>query len=116
MVEGPAVQLDSKAALTLAMALHELATNAAKYGALSSPDGRVEVTWRNRRLETGRRLTLRWVEAGGPVVTPPSTKSFGTWLITEGLTHELDIAVQLDFDPAGVRCTIDLPLPAEGAA
>ena len=108
--QGPIIQLDSKTALALAMTLHELATNAAKYGALTTPGGRVEVTWKDRMVENGRRLHLLWTEKGGPVVGKPTRQGFGTRLIAEGLAYELDGTAQLDFDPAGVRCTINVPL------
>lgn len=108
--EGPIIQLDSKTALALAMTLHELATNAAKYGALSAPDGRVEVTWKDRMVGNGRRLRLLWIEKGGPAVGKPTRQGFGTRLVAEGLAYELDGNVQLDFASAGVRCTIDVPL------
>lgn len=106
---GTDVKLGPNAALALGMAIHELATNAAKYGALSAPEGRVDVTW---EYEAGkaRKLRLSWVESGGPTVEQPKKSGFGSRLITEGLALELDGEVQLEFDPAGVRCTINVPL------
>ena len=92
------------------MAFHELATNAAKYGALSVPNGRVEVTWEQRSDKTGSRLHLLWVESGGPPVLGPSRKGFGTRLITDGLAYELDGEVTLEFGATGVRCAVDVPL------
>jgi two-component system, chemotaxis family, CheB/CheR fusion protein len=109
-IEGADIQLDPKMALALSMAFHELATNAAKYGALSSSGGRVEVSWQSAESEIGPRLRVRWVESGGPAVAKPTRKGFGTRLISDGLAQELDGSVQLDFDPAGVQCTIDVPL------
>ncbi len=113
---GQNVRLDSKAALAIGMAVHELATNASKYGALSVPGGRIEMSWEKRGAGDEQRLHFRWVESGGPAVVEPPHKGFGTRLIAEGLAFELDGDVQLDFDPAGIRCTIDIPLPRlEGA-
>lgn len=107
---GPDIKVGPNAALALGMAIHELATNAAKYGALLVPDGRVDVTWEFRAAEKNPQLHLSWVETGGPLVEQPKKKGFGNRLITEGLALELDGKVRLDFDPAGVRCTIDVPL------
>ncbi len=108
--DGPVILLTAKTALALGMAFHELATNAAKHGALSVPNGRVEVTWELRSDETGRRLRLLWGEAGGPPVLGPGRKGFGTRLISDGLAYELDGEVTLEFDATGVRCAIDVPL------
>ena len=116
-VAGADIQLDAKTALALGMAMHELATNAAKYGALSVQAGQVEVNWRNQSTKTGSRLHLSWIESGGPHVAQPTRKGFGTRLIAEGLALELDGDVRIDFDPAGVRCTVDVPLrPPESVA
>jgi two-component sensor histidine kinase len=74
-IDGPAVMLEPSMAQTTAISLHELATNAAKYGSLSAARGRVEITW---RLTVDRRLILRWIESGGPTATPPTHRGFGT--------------------------------------
>ncbi|MEO6263721.1 MAG: PAS domain S-box protein, partial [Luteimonas sp.] len=110
-VAGSDLQLDSKTALALGMALHELATNAGKYGALSVPDGRIAVHWETRRVKGQPWLRLRWTESGGPTVTPPARRGFGSRLISDGLAFELDGTVALEFEAAGVTCTIDVPLP-----
>jgi two-component system, chemotaxis family, CheB/CheR fusion protein len=107
---GPAIRLAAKTALALGMAFHELATNAAKHGALSVPNGRVEVTWEQRAGKAGNRLHLLWIEAGGPPVLRAGRKSFGTRLISDGMAYELDGEVALEFDAAGVRCVVDVPL------
>jgi two-component sensor histidine kinase len=99
---GPAVWLTAQRALALSLALHELATNAAKYGALSTPEGRVTIRWRL----AGRALTLTWTEDGGPPVEPPTRVGFGTRLLHRGLAHELHGDVVVTFDPGGVRCEI----------
>nr|MDQ3038788.1 PAS domain-containing protein [Pseudomonadota bacterium] len=107
---GGDVQLDPNTALALAMALHELATNAGKYGALSVPEGRVVVKWNTRSADGGTRLRLRWREYDGPTVVAPQRKGFGSRLITEGLTLQLDGEATLAFEPAGLVCCIDIPL------
>jgi CHASE1-domain containing sensor protein/two-component sensor histidine kinase len=109
--EGPQVRLPPGTALALAMALHELATNAAKYGALSTPEGRVSIVW---KLPSGR-LDLTWRESGGPPVTAPAARGFGTRMITQGLSRQLRGTVDLAFKPGGVVCCIEIPLAAEAA-
>lgn len=116
-VEGPPQRLSPNAALALAMALNELCTNAAKYGALTSAGGRVSITWEHRGDggEAAPRLLLRWEETGGPPVTPPQRRGFGTRMIERGLARELRGKVLLQFPPAGVVCTIDVPAPRDAA-
>jgi two-component sensor histidine kinase len=97
-------------ALSLSMAMHELCTNAVKYGALGAPDGRVHVSWSTLDTSSGLRLALRWEEHGGPLVSLPSRKGFGSRLIQEGLARELDGEARLIYRPQGVICTIDAPL------
>jgi PAS domain S-box-containing protein len=105
-LRGPDLQLQPKTAVSLALAFHELATNAAKYGALGAPGGRVEIAW---RVGDGR-LRLSWRERDGPPVAAPAARGFGTRLLEKGLAHELGGEVTLAFAPAGVVCTIDAPL------
>jgi PAS domain S-box-containing protein len=107
LVEGEDVRVGPVAAVTLGLALHELATNAAKYGSLSVPTGQVQVTW--RRGERGR-LRLDWEEFGGPVVQPPSQRGFGSELIQKVLASELRGEASLEFPPQGVRCTMTMAL------
>ncbi len=107
---GDALQLTPKMALALSMALHELATNAGKYGALSVPQGTVAVQWTTRDVLGQRRLRLLWTEHGGPTVTPSKRRGFGSRLVGEGLAFELDGEVALEFPPDGVTCCIDVPL------
>jgi two-component sensor histidine kinase len=110
---GPAIHLGPNAAVTLNMAFHELATNAAKYGALSVDAGRVEVTW---RLEDGAGpaiLGLEWRETGGPPVTEPVRRGFGSRLIEQALAREFEGEAELSFVPAGVICRMRLPLSAK---
>jgi PAS domain S-box-containing protein len=110
---GEDVMLPSNAVLTLGMTLYELATNAAKYGALSSDAGTIEVTWRQESKDDREEVVLLWQERGGPRVAPPEQRSFGTQLIEAGIAHELDGAVALAFDPEGVRCELRFPKPAD---
>jgi two-component sensor histidine kinase len=94
--------------LTLGMAIHELATNAAKYGALATPKGRVDVTWEVDA--EARQLAINWVESGGPAVVPPERSGFGRLLLERVLGSDLRSLVAMDFDPAGLRCAIGLAL------
>lgn len=110
-VEGPELRLRPKAAVPLAMALHELCTNAAKYGALSNGVGRVGIAWEVDEAGPDRLLRLRWAERGGPPVEVPQRRGFGSRLIERGLPHELHARVRLEHRREGVTCAIDMPLP-----
>ncbi|HEY1503796.1 MAG TPA: HWE histidine kinase domain-containing protein [Stellaceae bacterium] len=99
---GPAQEVSPRHALALSLALHELATNAAKYGALTVPEGRIDLTWR----VDDASLHLDWRESGGPKVTPPSRRGFGSRLLEDGLAHDLDGQTKLDYAPDGVHCEI----------
>jgi two-component sensor histidine kinase len=110
-VDGPVVQLAPKTALAFAFALHELITNAFKHGALSTPGGRVRITWRLDEDGGEARLRFRWIETGGPPVAMPIRRGFGTRMIEAGLAADLSGSVQLDFVPTGLVCTIDAPQP-----
>jgi two-component sensor histidine kinase len=102
---GPEVWLAPKRALGLALALHELATNAAKHGALSRPEGRVALRWRQ---DEEAMVTLEWSEGGGPPVRQPGRRGFGTRLLERGMPTELGpgAAVSLHYQPAGLTATI----------
>ena len=102
------VRLNPKAAVALGMGIHELATNAVKYGALSIPEGRVKVDW---AIEDGV-LRLIWTETNGPPVTPPARRGFGVRLLERGLAAELSGGVELTYDAAGLVCQMALPLRA----
>jgi PAS domain S-box-containing protein len=106
-ITGSDVRLPPKAILALGIALHELATNAVKYGAFSNAAGSILIAW---AIE-GERLVLRWQERNGPSVTPASRKGFGSQVLERGLAHELEGEVHLDFQPNGVACTINIPAP-----
>ena len=114
-VSGPKLRLCPRAALAIAMGLHELATNAVKYGALSVEPGYVEIRWDVTKNATPL-LRMIWTERGGPTVVPPARRGFGTGLMVRVLTQDLGGVVRIDFDdPAGVTCLIEAPL-AEVAA
>lgn len=109
-LHGEALTLPPKHALALSMALHELATNAGKYGSLSVPEGQVTVTWATRTTDQHPWLHLQWTESGGPAVEPPTRRGFGSRLIGDGVPYELGGEVALEFPRNGVVCTIDVPL------
>lgn len=114
VLEGPMVRLPPKTAIAMALTLHELATNAAKYGALSTDAGQVRLTWTVRRAAGDHReLHLVWEERGGPRVRPPSRTGFGTRLIERGLAADLQGSVVLAYPPEGAVCTIEARLPSE---
>ena len=102
---GPIVLLPPATAQTIALALHELATNAAKYGALSNEHGRVDLSW---RTEPGK-LELIWVESGGPEITPPNRRGYGSRAIVAGIERQLGGIVDFDWQAGGLRCTLSLP-------
>ncbi len=108
LVSGPLVLVKPRHALSLGMAVHELATNAAKYGALSDEGGSLTVEW-STAAECDE-LCIRWCESGGPPVRTPETRGFGRFLLERALAADLDGDVQMDFADAGFRCTIRLPL------
>jgi PAS domain S-box-containing protein len=109
-VQGPDWRLSPKMALSLSMALHELCTNAAKYGALTVPGGHVTIRWTIEQGGAAPCLKLAWSEHGGPPVTPPLRKGFGTRLIERQLARELRGSVELTYATEGVMCTIEAPL------
>jgi len=106
-IDGAPVMLEPNMAQTVAISLHELATNAAKYGSLSAADGRVEITWSRA---TDGRLSLRWIESGGPPVTPPTHRGFGRSIMENIITGQLKGEVRFDWRDQGLACEIALPL------
>jgi two-component sensor histidine kinase len=110
LLSGPDVFLESRIALHFGMVLYELGSNARKYGALSSGEGRIELQWEVETIENAPFLAFNWFESGGPPTKPPEQRHFGTRLIEFSLTHSLHGKVELDFAPAGLRCRIGLPL------
>jgi two-component sensor histidine kinase len=109
-MSGPEVRLGPNAAVSMTMAFHELATNAAKYGALSVASGQVEVTWSVDRAGHPMVLEIDWQESGGPAVTPPTRRGFGSRFVEKALVREFDGEAQLMFLPKGLRCHMRLPL------
>jgi two-component system CheB/CheR fusion protein len=107
-IEGPTAMLAPNAAVPISMALHELATNAVKYGALSVPTGTVDVTWTLDGAAEERRLDVTWTEAGGPPVSAPTHQGFGHRMLERGIAHELEGDVDLAYAPSGVVCRISL--------
>jgi PAS domain S-box-containing protein len=105
-IDGPNVLLEPNAAQAIAVALHELATNAAKYGALSVPDGHIRVEWSD---EQNGRLALRWTETGGPPVEPPTRRGFGTRVMENMVRGQLKGELRLDWRAQGLACEIVLP-------
>jgi PAS domain S-box-containing protein len=116
LVSGPPLMLRPGAVLSLVLGLHELATNALQYGALSAAAGRVEIRWEVVR-DTIPLLRLTWTERGGPPVVPAVRPGFGMWLISRGMAKDLRGTVRLGFDdPAGVVCSIEAPLSEVAAS
>jgi PAS domain S-box-containing protein len=110
-LRGPEVELPPTAAPALSIVFHELATNAAKYGALSVPSGRVEVDWRCELGQgQGAVLHLQWSERGGPQVGPPAKQGFGLCVIARIVERDLDGRLELDFAPSGFRCRMAVPV------
>jgi two-component sensor histidine kinase len=109
-VQGPEVILNASATQTFALALHELATNAAKYGALSSPTGRVEVSWSITDGDDGPRLGFRWIERGGPPAHAPARKGFGLTMLNEAMMSDFDRPSQMRFGADGLEYEFDAPL------
>ncbi len=105
---GPDARMRPNAALALTMMLHEIATNAAKYGALSLPGGTVTAEWSLDGIPDSRRLTLVWRERGGPPVVPPQRRGFGTTLIEFSAGHEFQGEAVVDYQPTGVVWRLDL--------
>jgi two-component sensor histidine kinase len=110
ILEGPAILLRPEAAQNLGLALHELATNAAKYGALSvAATGKVSITWRKVPSGEGEAVEMIWLESGGPRVAEPTRSGFGLLVIKRNLARALDATVDLTFAPEGVRCRVLMP-------
>lgn len=110
-ISGPDLWLQPRAAVSLAMALHELCTNAVKYGALCTEAGSVSVSWKITKYEGGPHIVLLWEESGGPPVSPPLRQGFGTRMIERALASELGGSAKLEFPASGARCIIEAPLP-----
>ena len=109
-IDGPPIKLSPNAAVTMSMGFHELATNAAKYGALSAPTGHISLNWDIDGSPDDPAVESRWIESGGPPVKTPSRRGFGSRLLQQGLVIELDGAVDLDYAETGLKCTARLKL------
>jgi PAS domain S-box-containing protein len=109
-ISGPPVEVSPRTAVPLGMALHELTTNAAKYGSLSTLGGKVEVTWRAITEATKRHLEFDWIESGGPAVTPPTRTGFGAQLLDVVLPRQISATTNIDYHAEGVRVRVRLPI------
>lgn len=108
--DGPDILLRPSAAVSIALVIHELITNAAKYGALSQPTGTVRVSWRIEGSAEEQRLHLEWIERGGPLVSPPVRRGFGSAILNRALAHEFGATVRIDFAPPGLSFVATAPL------
>ena len=108
-IAGDDLVISSGPALSLSMVIHELSTNATKYGALSVKGGRVSITWFVSQ-DDPERFIMQWKESGGPIVLEPSRKSFGSKLIEQALPGQLKGEARLRFDPGGLNCEVNIPL------
>jgi two-component sensor histidine kinase len=111
-LNGPRMDVGAKAALGLTMALHELCTNAAKYGALSNDSGTVSIDWSVAGGAADARFRLTWTERGGPPVKPPSQKGFGSRLVGDSVAADVKGEATLTFEPSGVVWSLQAPLTA----
>ena len=109
-LKGPEIVVNARAALSLGMAIHELATNAAKYGAFSVPQGRVTLTWLRQDDGETDDYIFTWIETGGPAPEPGSDDGFGTQLIKSTITGSLDGKVSFSWEPTGLRCVLTIPV------
>jgi PAS domain S-box-containing protein len=113
VMNGPAIEIQSRHAVPLGIALHELTTNSAKYGALSTLGGRVDANWRIVIEADQRRLEFEWIESGGPEVTKPEREGFGAQLLTSVLPRQINAETDVDWRPEGLRVRLRIPLPSE---
>jgi two-component sensor histidine kinase len=112
-LHGPPLRLPARSGRIMALVLHELCTNATKYGALSERGGEVRVSWEIERTGGGDLVRFSWLESGGPVVTPPRRAGFGTRLLSKLVGYELDGEARLDHSPEGVRYRLEFPVTEE---
>jgi two-component sensor histidine kinase len=110
MLLGPPVELAADLAVPVGMALHELTTTAVRFGALSVPEGYIELRWSVSAAEGGRKLHLEWAEHGGPPVNQPRHRGFGSTLLQRVLPMQCNAEVRVSYDKAGLRFRMDAPL------
>ena len=108
---GPATALLERTAGGLALAIHELATNALKYGALSVETGTATLTWFRSEQDTKQFFAMEWIETGGPTVSTPTSEGFGGMVIRQSVAREPNGKVTLDYLPAGLRCRLEFRIP-----
>ena len=113
VLEGPEVELPSQLAVPLGMTIHELTTNAFRHGALSSPKGRVTVTWSVVPAKDKRILTCRWIEVDGPTVAPPVRQGFGSMILTRILAQQIGATVIVNYPPEGFTLIAEIPIDLE---
>lgn len=111
--DGPRLQIGSRQVLSLSMVLHELITNATKYGALSTADGRIALHWHIKEREAGPRIIMLWKESGLCGITPPLRDGFGLKMIALSAGHELGGSAALDWLEEGLALTLDFPVPEQ---
>lgn len=111
-IRGEPIKVSAQASLTLAMIFHELASNAAKFGALSAAQGRLAITWSVANGVRAPTLVINWQETGGPPVSEPQRFGFGSRLLQHGIARQFKGSTRLDYDPSGLRCTMEIPLPS----
>jgi PAS domain S-box-containing protein len=112
-MDGPPLLLSERTAGSLALAFHELATNAMKYGALTTAAGSVSIHWSLARVGPGQHFALEWMEHGGPPVIPPGNEGFGGKVIRHAVAHEANGRIALDYAPEGLRCAIAFDIPED---
>ncbi|MGL5836939.1 MAG: CHASE domain-containing protein [Sphingorhabdus sp.] len=110
-LSGPNLNLTPSTALSLGLAVHELATNAAKYGALKTTGGYISIDW---KLANDTKVTIHWTEHGGPIVSPPAARGFGMELLENVVSHELSEKVLIEFRPQGLYCRLTVPIQSGG--
>jgi len=111
-IQGEQIKIGAQASLTLAMIFHELANNASKFGSLSSEQGKLAVSWAVASDVCHPTLVIDWQESGGPPVNAPQQLGFGSRLLQQGISRQFKGSARLDYDPSGLRCRMEIPLPS----
>lgn len=109
-ISGPDIAFEPKQGLALALAINELATNAMKYGSLSAPSGKVEISWSQEAADSDSAFQFLWRETGGPIVTQPTRKGFGSRVIQTLMEEDLGGTVHMSYEPTGLVCRLKSPL------